>query len=115
MSLTLETLVMIDRPDDRHRAPLRGLMECAGLKPSSGELSATGYEVTTASIITDEVAQTAMSAEHVFLPFTINRKTDLGKLLAEMLTSRPCYALPEFDYAYFGPPPGGVTDTGVTT
>jgi len=106
MNLTLEALVMVDRPDDRHRAPLHGLMECAGLKPSSDELSATGYDVTAVSLITDEVAQTVLTADHVFLPFTINRKTDLGKLLAEMLTSRTCFALPEFDYTYFGPPPG---------
>ncbi len=108
LSLTLKSLVMIDRPDPKNRLPLRGLMQCAGLK-FSNDKGITGYDVTAASVITDEVAQAVKKAEHVFLPFTISRETDLGKLLAEMLILRQCLALPDFDYAYFGPPPGATS------
>ena len=105
MLLTLEKLIMIDRGNERQRAPLRGLMECAGLKPLVDEKGAKGFDVTTASIITGEVFKEALTADHVLLPFTIDAKSDLGKLQTEMLLARASTAISEHDYVYFGPKP----------
>jgi hypothetical protein len=112
--MALERLVMIDRADSRHRAPLRGLMECAGLRVKSVD-GATDYDITTASVITDTVALSALSADHVFLPFTMDSGSDLGRLQTIMLTLRTCHAVDEYDYAYFGPPVGARPVPEVTT
>ena len=105
VDLALETLVMIDRASDRQRVPLKGLMECAGLLPNTHEDFTTGYSVTTASVITDAVALRVLNADHAFLPFTVDSGSDLGKLQARMLVARVCYAVPDYEYAYFGPEP----------
>lgn len=111
INLTLEKIVMIDRPADRKRAPLHGLMNYVGLKPSIDEveLTAKGFDVTTASVITEEVLSSVRTAEHVFLPFTTDAGSDLGKLQTALLLTRRALANEEFDYAYFGPPPGATS------
>ena len=104
MSLAIESIAFIERPSVMQRSPFGDVMGEAGLRPS---LTGHGYDVVTyPSLPSDEkqladFTETLEGMDHIFVPFMIDRKTPVGRLLGGLLVARPSLAIPSFDYAYF--------------